>query len=207
MTFYLTTQNISDNCLRNIYSGIPNTRVFSRSSNQDHPSMQYGYNHVTAEEKFDYTQRVFFTKYDMSLPRAPAYRAMPRKKIDKIVERLYSPPKRSKTPGQDSPKPKTNHSLLKKRKKSARPKSVESTHGNDTVCSSVRKMFSEHRNRPQTVPDLSNSCERFGVPPSERYFRSRSSMSQDSREFQRALSRISFSSASWLNRSFCDYET
>ena len=138
MAFYLTINGIGDKCIKHIYSGSPRNALF-RSHTEDLPSMQHGYYHVTAEQKFNVSQRTFFSQYKTTLPRAPAYRILPKKKINEIVARLYLPPRRSGTYTSRLTASDTtpNHKLLMRRENSVRSSYPSSNHRTDTVSTEL----------------------------------------------------------------------
>lgn len=173
--FSLTYSNILDSSLKHIYSGNPTTGTITRTVSGELPQVKKDEHHIHPQERFMLRQSQFWPRWNSSLPRAPAFRALPKKDINHLVDRLSTPIQRN-TEFKSEGLP-TQH--VNRSKYAYALEHTTVTSHLPTVSSNIRQKMQEGRKRG-TFPDIRNCCDRFRTKPSQRYAASRYSLSTGS---------------------------
>ena len=159
--FSLTYSHILDSNLKNVYSGEPSKGTITRTLIRNNTFFE-GDGQSTPSERFRIRQSQYWVRWNSPLPRAPAYRCLSQKDVNRIVERLCSPTRKEAKLRREitlcAP-----HSRVSKRFEQH-----TTTAQLPTVCSTIRQKIREGY-RTGNLPDIRNSCDRFGTRLSQRY--------------------------------------
>jgi hypothetical protein len=162
--FSLTYNNIIDSSLKHIYSGNPTNGTITRTMSGDLPPVKKDEHYIPPNERFLLRQSQFWPRWNSSLPRAPAFRTLPKREITHLVDRLSTPIQRHTELKPDGlPNQHANRS-----KYSQALEHTAVTSHLPTVSSNIRQRIQEGRKKGK-FPDIRNCCDRFGTKPSQRY--------------------------------------
>ncbi|XP_052788397.1 uncharacterized protein LOC128223153 [Mya arenaria] len=185
MAFMVTYHSLSKNNIRNLYSGLPeeiNLRVSTAPSLlTPQQRIHEKYRCRSPEQRF---LRERYLEYDsenhIRVPRAPAFRQMPRSEVDKMVIRLCEPTVSKRRRASDICEREVKRSFIEKCRKcrafSARP-SVNREQADQitarllvpTMSASVRRSASSLRGETGSEGKL--SCDKCALGPSGRFAR------------------------------------
>lgn len=158
--FSLTYCHILDSSLKNVYSGEPSKGTITRTLSRNN-TFSEGDRQSTPSERFRIRQSQYWVRWNSPLPRAPAYRCLSQKDVNRIVERLCSPTRKEAKLRKEIT-PCARHSRVSKRFEHTTTSQLP------TVCSTIRQKIREGC-RTGNLPDIRNSCDRFGTRLSQRY--------------------------------------